>query len=311
MQSKTKLKVLILISLFILGCQPAKHYDYSDPYVATVRHLIVNGTEIDADIFPRTVALVAPERTYIFCTGTIISDDLIMTAAHCVTGVQGKKFYIMYGCKQLQGCNNLIGVQKLSIYPGYDKTKKHWNDIAILLLDRQVPLDTKIHTLHPSQYSELLKRGTEVIIAGYGRSSDKGAYGILRAGVTVVTKQYRNEIVLGRHMPEQSNICFGDSGSSFYIFHEGMKYVTGVASRLFTVSDEQICSGGSVYTLDGRYNRWMLDEYTNMLTDTLPETNYLKVNYSCNISGPTYRNSFQLCYIMIFFALFIRKMFRG
>lgn len=311
MQSKIKLKVLILISLFILGCKSAKHYNYSNTSIATVRPLIVNGTEIDSGIFPRTVALVAPGKTHIFCTGTAISSDLIMTAAHCVAGVQGKKIYIAHGCKQLQGCNKLIGVQRSSTYPGYDKTKKHWNDIAILLLDRQILLDTNVHVLHPSQYSELLKSGTEVIIAGYGRSSDKGTSGILRAGVTVVTKQYRNEIVLGRHMPEQSNICFGDSGSSFYIFHEGMKYVTGVASRLFTVSDEQMCSGGSVYTLDGRYNRWILDEYTNMLTDTLPETNYIKVNYGCNISGPVRRNSFQLCYIMIFFALFIRKMFRG
>ena len=305
----SKLKILILLSLFMLGCQRSIYH--SAEHATSNKPLVVNGTEIDISIFPRTVALVTSKKGYIFCTGTIVSSDLIMTAAHCVSGMQGKQFYIIHNCQRLKGCNNIVAVKTFSIHHNYDQTKKHWNDIAVLLLNKQIFLDTDVTILHPSQYKNVLKENTDIAVVGYGRSSDRGAGGILRAGMTKVTKRYKKEIILGQDLPEQANVCFGDSGSSFYIFHKGTKYAAGIASRLLVQSSEQMCGGGSVYTLDGEYRNWILKEYTRMLTNTLPETNHMKVHSGCNISYTNHSGIHLYGYIVMCFMLFIRKLFNA
>lgn len=281
----SKLKIFLL-SLLTVICIPS--ISYASKFDIPNKHLVVNGIEIDPSIFPRTVGLVTPDKKFIFCTGTIISSDLVMTAAHCVAGMQGKKIHIIHNCQRLKGCSNVLAVKRFSIHYGYDKSKNNWNDIALLLLEEQIFLDTEVLILHPSKYETVFRDAETIAIVGYGRSSDRGASGVLRAGLTGITSLYGKEIILGQHLPEQSNVCFGDSGSSFYIFHEGKKYAVGVASRLLFKSDEQQCGGGSIYTLDGKYRTWIEKEYTRMLVDTLPETNHMKINQGCNFSY--YRN---------------------
>jgi secreted trypsin-like serine protease len=176
----SKLKIFLL-SLLTVICIPS--ISYASKFDIPNKHLVVNGIEIDPSIFPRTVGLVTPDKKFIFCTGTIISSDLVMTAAHCVAGMQGKKIHIIHNCQRLKGCSNVLAVKRFSIHYGYDKSKNNWNDIALLLLEEQIFLDTEVLILHPSKYETVFRDAETILCMGLLMFQEMINHRLVRTGL--------------------------------------------------------------------------------------------------------------------------------
>ena len=302
--------VKITILTFILSSIAFLDYSYAFPDTdAKIRkHLVVGGINANPLMFPRTVGLVT-EQYRIFCTGSLIGPDLVMTAAHCVTSMISEKFYIMYNCKTPSNCRNFVTASSLSIHPKYNR-KYLSNDIAIVLLQRPINFNTNINLLDPKHYNIVLIPGKKVIIAGYGRTSDYGGAGILRYGITSITKVKDSEITLGTTNINDTNVCYGDSGSGFYVYHNNKKYIVGSASRLIfkDKSNNIACGGGSVYTLDGLYFNWISKEYLRMLIQKLPSNNYhiTYPNNRCSIGYDNKNKNFSILFMMLF-CIVVRK----
>jgi len=84
------LSLLCLAALYVSACKTTRDE-------SAVK--VVNGT-IDDGSFPATVALAAlnaNDDLLLYCTGTFIRDDLLMTAAHCTQGVGTNRFVVFSG----------------------------------------------------------------------------------------------------------------------------------------------------------------------------------------------------------------------
>ena len=293
---------IIFIVLLSIGCS-----NYSN--VRHVKHvnkknLIVGGNNADPKLFPLTVGILNSNKR-LFCSGTLISHDLVMTAAHCVTDMLNQEFYVIHGCDNEILCDNIVPVTSMSIHHGFEKKPgfANWNDIAILLLSKPVFIDTKIKILSPELYGLVLKPGKKITLVGFGRNSRIGGAGNLRYAHSVVTDINDNEITVGENEDDIGNICYGDSGSSFYVVHNKQKYIVGVASRLITAypRNNKYCSGGGIYTLDGKYSKWIRDEYIGLLTKNISSSKNMSVHPMgrCSFSYEKNNKSFFLMFLLI------------
>ena len=309
-----KLIKILFFTILILstGCAKNAHVKENKIFNGSIgnkTYSIVNGAPVKPGQFPATVGLV-DDRGRVFCTGSIIGYDFIMTAAHCVIEKLDTTFYIMYDCESENSCNNYIQVIGMAIHPSYRHNQRNWNDIAVLLLGNPIKTKNNIELLPYSKYTDVLKPGKLVFLVGYGRSSDHGGAGILRYGVAVINKISGKEIILGKDDVTKGNVCYGDSGSPLYVFHEGKQYIVGAASRLLLKNriKGEYCGGGSIYTLDGPYQGWITRSYGRLLSrysDT--QTHYMQAQPFSRCGIVYSQNNKGLHFLIILFASFVLR----
>lgn len=99
---------------------------------------IVGGSDAITNEFPWRVALYST-KLGVFCGGTIISPNWVMTAAHCTRALTGEPMYIDAGDHDLtistEAQNEIIQCQQIIEHPYYN-SKTQDNDMALCRLER-------------------------------------------------------------------------------------------------------------------------------------------------------------------------------
>ena len=80
----------VFILIILIGCSNSD--DMSD--YATTRQAIRKGTAANDDLYSGVVSIAIHTDNYIanYCTGTLITPDIVLTAAHCVSDTQDVPF---------------------------------------------------------------------------------------------------------------------------------------------------------------------------------------------------------------------------
>jgi secreted trypsin-like serine protease len=102
---------------------------------------IIGGREAQPGAWPWQVALVNrfQPNTFLgqFCGGTLIGEDWVLTAAHCVEGAETSMIDILVGAHRLSDSGVRITAAQIIPYPDYDPMQLG-NDLALIRLSTPV-----------------------------------------------------------------------------------------------------------------------------------------------------------------------------
>jgi hypothetical protein len=242
---------------------------FSDRPVGQFSLPIVGGEPAAAGEYPSTVALIETHSHEVFCSGTLVSPKVVVTAAHCLDWTPRQSLRVVYGYSTpaLAPTTAWLSVSKAVAHPNYDPYVRvdsdglgATNDIAVVVL--QAPIaNAQVAPILPPGWVDLeLPDWTptahrDVHIAGYGISNVWTEHsGVLYKAVTPHIRHTLTEMLAGK--PGLPDTCNGDSGGPAYLLRGCGLWLVGVTSRAWIRSDSD-CGDGGIYTIASQYMGWI------------------------------------------------------
>ncbi|XP_014669797.1 PREDICTED: trypsin-7-like [Priapulus caudatus] len=185
---------------------------------------IVGGENADITEYPHQVAMYFGGSFR--CGGSIIGPHTILTAAHCVSGLENypSSFYIKHGVTDIRNNGNTPGVRKIHTHGSYGDYNGMDNDVATMILSSTISYSETASPIGLAGTNSGSYAGEDAMVSGWG-SVREGGYisNILQAvQVPVITnalckKQYGSSSItddmLCAGYPEGGkDACQGDSG---------------------------------------------------------------------------------------------------
>lgn len=200
--------------------------DRGEPDRSSAARPLIGGTLSIDD--PAVVALQFPSSNQAFCTGTLISPSVILTAAHCVDMAGTDPDVTAFFGNDIKSGGTRIGIGAKVQHLEWNGSVDDGNDIALILLNfPQDPfLPVEMNDVAPLS-DEI---GTPYRQVGFGvYDRDTGdADGKKRQGTTSITGVDDPDVVLSGD--DDLSVCFGDSGGPGFITVDEVEYVAGIHS---------------------------------------------------------------------------------
>ncbi len=233
--------------------------------IAAPAGAITNGTA-DGGAHPNVGGLVAPtaysDGTYIYCSGTLISPTVFLTAAHCAT--DGERVAVTFSTAYKAGDKVYYGTFHAD--PLYNQRTSDPHDIAVVVLDTAVkgitpaklPAANSLSNLSGSQQFTSVGYGAYQVTNGPG--GHQYLYNDVR-GVATGTLNSTNPSWLRISMnPSTGNggTCYGDSGGPNFLG------TTNIIAAI-TITGDAVCRSTNVdYRLDTASARAFLGQYVKL-----------------------------------------------
>lgn len=210
---------------------------------AAVDGRIINGAEATPHQFPWVVALFISGGS--FCTASLISDQWVLTAAHCAEGALYFDVYLgAHNVRVTEPTRLEIRATEKYVHPDWNSATVQ-NDVALIKLPAPVDITgdlvRPICLVEPGVTNDFV--GQEALLAGWGKTAD-GPGGISptlqTTKVTVITNAecantygaliIRNGTICTSFTDTNSGTCNGDSGSAMSYNNNGAYTQIGVTS---------------------------------------------------------------------------------
>ena len=255
---------------------------------ATQPQNIINGVASEPGDFPNVGAMLVTGRGPqglvggFGCTGTLISSDVVLTAAHCVEippelPISNLRFYFSlqvdvsdFGDQNMNLPPRTIAVRRSLKHPRWVGLNSEVPDGLGMLYDLALLfLEEPIEGVQVAQLTDVegdLRSGAEVLIAGYGqRDPEVNPFVQPETGrrfhaETQLGEVGEAEIQIGTLFPTPQK-CHGDSGGpTFMDFDDDRvpaRRLIGVTSRGF--QDDDNCREGGIDTRVDYHLEWIID----------------------------------------------------
>jgi secreted trypsin-like serine protease len=250
-------KNLLLASFAVLSlaCSPKSQTTNSQNLESEFNSGIVGGVAVRGnDTIARSTVGIASEYDGVFCSGTLIAKNLVITAAHC-TGVTAdpRDMLIAFHPHQAKGTTRkVLGGQVTKEWPMLDLQKdEDWGDVAILRFEGSLPEGfTPATLLSPATAKTSLKPGMDIQLAGYGVTTMSpqpvDPKKLLKTTVKLSRLFGQTELLFEQF--EGRGACHGDSGGPAFAKIKNKWVLVGVTSRSATPLGGYTCLEGSIYT---------------------------------------------------------------
>jgi secreted trypsin-like serine protease len=183
---------------------------------------------VGADVADRTVQryTVVVASTKGRCSGVVLAQNIVLTAAHCVQGASNLQVGNSAGIgRQPLPPAAPTPVTDTVQHPLYKPTDSGSPDLAILKLAKPLPGPFTPAVVNPKSLAE----GDDLIAAGYGQisASDKSVGTVLRMVLMRVSQATRNWVMLVRVGEDETKGGHGDSGGPVFAYR-GMHSLVAV-----------------------------------------------------------------------------------
>ncbi len=260
---RASLLTFVLSSL--LACQPHASQIYNDTHSDS--DSIMGGEPVQASSsFSKRVIYLALGVTWTMngktkqvkqkelCTASAISPTILLTAAHCVKGLEPAQVYAILSTNPWNHSiieSEWVKVEKILIHEKYeDLTGKNGilhNDIALIKLSAAIPKERVSKLVKAPQVSD----NFSIVSIGYGLKSAfeqvAAPEKLEDAGSTLLYYLMKNvenynprAALFSINQNDRTGICSGDSGGPGFIYdsEEEDFFIVGVTS-FFSINDEE------------------------------------------------------------------------
>ena len=226
---------------------------------------ITDGT-VDGNGHPNVGGLVSPTQysdgTWLYCSGTLISQTVFLTAAHC--GEQGEAVGVTFDTDYVAGDKVYYGTFHSD--PLYNQAQNDTHDIAVVVFDRAIRGITPASLPEAGSLSALSGDQTFTSV-GYGAylvTNSPGGHQYLYNDVRMVATGTLNSInktwlrISMNPATGNGGTCYGDSGGPNFLGTTDIIAAT-------TITGDAICrSTNVVYRLDTNAARTFLAGYVSL-----------------------------------------------
>jgi MYXO-CTERM domain-containing protein len=265
------------------GCGSSPVVLLEDP--AHQDQAVVGGSPVAGPNVGATVALMDPAYGEFFCSGTLVSPRVVITAAHCLyfngllsnheVTVVANHLQPDLAPESLQ-----IPVDALAVHPGFSEFPGATDDpdglgdepdLGLLILSQSITTVAPAPILSLAEFDAGVMPGNPLVIAGFGVTDTASWFssaGTLYEAQTPFVRGNPTEFVAGNESSPDS--CSGDSGGPAYWVSGGERFLVGATSRGVASSDLE-CGGGGIYTLVSSHVEWVENNSDGHYTAPAPE----------------------------------------
>jgi V8-like Glu-specific endopeptidase len=170
-----------------------------------------------------------------FCTATIISDNMILTAAHCLNDIESRQAFVIIRGDSNNDIREYIEISEVKTHPKFEHLGNNTYDIAIAKVKTRFP-----DYIKPAVIVNKSIFRTKMLFSGGGTSGmidlETGEVvpligkntGKLQTTAAYAKKFFSKEMIV----QPQKNLCVGDSGGPVYKIKNNRIHIYGVASKI-------------------------------------------------------------------------------
>ncbi|XP_012940643.1 serine protease hepsin [Aplysia californica] len=232
-------------------------------------HRVVGGSVAPMGSWPWTVMLL--ELGSQVCGGAILSENLVLTAAHCFEGksIDSHRWNVLAGRHYIDKVDRneiKVKVQSVIVHEKYNNDTVE-NDIALLVLHPALTFSPTIRPLCLPPSTQTVSPGQRCMLAGWGDTEGTGSDTALNQAVLPVISDdtcsradwYGSEFIRSTtfcagYAEGKKDACAGDSGSPLACKVGGKWYAHGISSWGYDCAEPK---WPGIYTDVSKYIPWL------------------------------------------------------
>uniref|UniRef100_A0A0C9Q235 chymotrypsin n=1 Tax=Fopius arisanus TaxID=64838 RepID=A0A0C9Q235_9HYME len=214
----------LLVLITLLGLSQARS-------VPAAGARIINGENAAVGEFPYQVSLQTVSSSFHFCGGSIISENYVITAAHCVADELAASIKVISSTVKLSAPVQTHLVEKVIVHERYDRYDSWRNDIALVKVKGKFVVNSTVDFIQLPDAHTTIPVNSSAIISGWGsrREGGFGANHLQKAEIFISDQEYckikyasvfevvHDTAICANDPTEVKGSCHGDSGGPMLV----------------------------------------------------------------------------------------------